>query len=49
MKEALLAAYFTDARNVADHAELRDVGAGPGLDAAAVEEVLGSREYADEV
>ena len=35
VKEALLAAYFTDARNVADHAELRDVAVGAGVDAGA--------------
>ena len=49
VKEALLAAYFIDARNVADHDELRDIVTGAGLDAAAVDRVLGSTEYADEV
>ena len=44
-KEALLAAYFTEARNVADHAVLRDVAVGAGLDAVRVDEVLGSREF----
>jgi predicted DsbA family dithiol-disulfide isomerase len=48
-KEALLAAYFTHARNVADHAVLREVAVSTGLDAARVEEVLGGDEYADEV
>ncbi len=49
VKEALLAAYFIDARNVADHDELRAIVTGAGIDAAAVDRVLGSTEYADEV
>jgi predicted DsbA family dithiol-disulfide isomerase len=49
VKEALLAAYFIDARNVADHDELRAIVTGAGLDAAAVDGVLGSTQYADEV
>ena len=49
VKEALLAAYFTDARNVADHAELRDVAVGAGVDPERVDAVLASEEYRDEV
>ena len=49
LKEALLSAYFTQARNVADHAELRAIAVGAGLDAEAVDRVLASDEYADEV
>lgn len=49
LKEALLAAYFSDARNVADHDELRVIAAAAGLEAGAVERVLGSNDYADEV
>jgi predicted DsbA family dithiol-disulfide isomerase len=49
VKEALLAAYFTEARNVADHGVLREVALVAGLDAARVEEVLGSREFEAEV
>jgi predicted DsbA family dithiol-disulfide isomerase len=49
LKEALLAAYFTRTENVADHAALREVAVGVGLDAGRVEEVLGSEEYLDEV
>ena len=49
VKEALLAAYFTEGRNVADHAVLRDVAQAAGLDAARVEEVLGSREFEADV
>lgn len=49
VKEALLAAYFVDARNVADHAELRDITVSAGLDAEAVDRVLGSEELTAEV
>ena len=49
LKEALLSAYFVEARNVADHAVLREVALGAGLDAAAVDRVLASDELADEV
>ena len=49
VKEALLAAYFTDARNVADHDELRAIVTGAGVDHASVDRVLGSTEHADEV
>ena len=49
VKEALLAAYFTEARNVADHAVLREVVVAAGLDAARVDEVLGSREFEADV
>ena len=49
VKEALLAAYFTQARNMADQAELRTVAVGAGLDPAAVDRVLASTEHADEV
>ena len=49
LKEALLSAYFVEARNVADHAVLREVAVGAGVDATAVDRVLGSDELADEV
>jgi predicted DsbA family dithiol-disulfide isomerase len=49
LKEALLAAYFTDARNVADHVELRDVAVSAGVDPERVDTVLASAEYLDEV
>jgi predicted DsbA family dithiol-disulfide isomerase len=49
LKEALLAAYFTQARNVADHAVLREIAVATGLDPDAVDRVLGSEEHADEV
>lgn len=46
---AFMLAYFTDARDVSDHAVLRDVAAGLGLDAARVDEVLASDEFGDTV
>jgi predicted DsbA family dithiol-disulfide isomerase len=49
VKEALLSAYFTEARNLADHAVLRDVAVVAGLDASRVDEVLGSREFEQDV
>ncbi|WP_439936585.1 DsbA family oxidoreductase [Nocardia sp. N13] len=49
VKEALLEAYFTHARNVADHRVLREVADATGLDPARVDEVLGSREFEQEV
>ncbi|KAA1425610.1 DsbA family oxidoreductase [Nocardioides antri] len=49
LKNALLLAYFDEARNVADHAVLREVAVGVGLDAARVDEVLAGEEYAADV
>ncbi|QNN52062.1 DsbA family oxidoreductase [Nocardioides mesophilus] len=49
LKEALLAAYFTRTENVADHDVLRKVAADTGLDAARVEQMLGSQEFTDDV
>ena len=49
LKEALLAAYFTDARSMGDHGVLRQVAREAGLDAARVDEVLSSEAYGDEV
>ena len=49
LKERLLASYFTDARNPADHAVLTDVAVGAGLRAERVAAVLGSEEFADDV
>jgi predicted DsbA family dithiol-disulfide isomerase len=45
LKEALLSAYFEDARDVSDHAVLREIAVAQGLDGARVDEVLASREY----
>ncbi len=49
VKEALLKAYFTDARNVADRAVLREVGVAAGLEAERVDEVLAGTEFTAEV
>ncbi|GAB4013351.1 DsbA family oxidoreductase [Nocardioides ultimimeridianus] len=49
LKERLLAAYFIDAANVADHEVLAKIAADAGLDAGRVSEVLGGTEFLDEV
>jgi predicted DsbA family dithiol-disulfide isomerase len=49
LKEALLAAYFTQARNVADHDTLKELAVAAGLDAQRVQEVLDSDEFAGQV
>jgi len=49
LAEALLHAYFAEARNVADHAELRRLATEAGLPEERVEEVLAGREFEDAV
>ena len=49
LKERLLAAYFTEAQNPADHAVLTRVAVAAGLPEDRVSQVLGSDEHADEV
>lgn len=49
LKHALLRAYFTEGRNVADHDTLAAIAADAGLPAEPVREVLASGAYADEV
>ncbi len=49
LKEALLAAYFLRAENVADHDVLARIAAGTGLDEVRVKEVLTTGEYAEAV
>jgi predicted DsbA family dithiol-disulfide isomerase len=49
LKEALLSAYFEQARDVGDHEVLADVAGRAGLDEARVREVLAGDEYADAV
>ncbi|MGH9085024.1 MAG: DsbA family protein, partial [Acidimicrobiales bacterium] len=49
LKEALLRAYFTDGRDVADHEVLADVAAAAGLDRAEAGAVLASDRYGAEV
>jgi predicted DsbA family dithiol-disulfide isomerase len=49
LKEALLAAYFVETENVADHDVLVRIAGAAGLPEPRVREVLGSDEYADAV
>lgn len=49
LKEALLSAYFEQARNVGDHDVLTEIAVAAGLDEARVRGVLASQEYADAV
>ena len=49
LKEALLAAYFEQVANVADHETLTGIAAQVGLDPARVREVLVGEEYAEAV
>jgi predicted DsbA family dithiol-disulfide isomerase len=49
LKHALLRAYFTEGRNVSDHATLADIAAGAGLSADEAREVLAGDAHADEV
>lgn len=49
LKEALLAAYFVQTENVADHDTLSRIATEAGLDPHRVREVLESDEYADAV
>jgi predicted DsbA family dithiol-disulfide isomerase len=49
LKEGLLAAYFTHARNVADHDVLREVAVEAGLDPARISDVLAGDDYREAV
>ena len=49
LKHALLRAYFSEGRDVSDHATLVDVAAAAGLPAERAREILASDAYADEV
>jgi predicted DsbA family dithiol-disulfide isomerase len=49
LKKALLAAYFTQGRNMEDHEVLAQAAADAGLDARRAREVLASGAYAQEV
>jgi predicted DsbA family dithiol-disulfide isomerase len=49
LKHALLRAYFSEGRNVADREVLAAVAEGVGLDVQRAREVLASGEYGDEV
>jgi predicted DsbA family dithiol-disulfide isomerase len=48
-EEALFLAYFTEGKNIADHAVLADMGAAIGLDPVALRLALDSDAYAEEV
>ncbi|QNP39990.1 DsbA family oxidoreductase [Lysobacter solisilvae (ex Woo and Kim 2020)] len=48
LKHALLRAYFTDGRNVSDHAVLADVAAGVGLPVERAHAILAGDDYAAE-
>src|SRR5690606_950077 len=49
LKHALLRAYFTEGRNVGDHATLLEIATGVGLPADRGREILAGDAYADEV
>jgi len=49
LKQALLAAYFTDGRDVSSHDVLVDVAAAVGLDATEARRVLDENRYAQDV
>ena len=49
LKHALLQAYFSEGRNVADHATLVDIASGAGFDAERAQAILASDDYAAEV
>lgn len=49
LKHALLCAYFSEGRNVADHPTLVEVAASAGLDAARAGAILDSDEFAADV
>ena len=49
LKHALLQAYFSEGRNVSDHATLVDIASAAGFDAARAAAILGSDEYAADV
>jgi predicted DsbA family dithiol-disulfide isomerase len=49
LKHALLRAYFTEGRNVSDHATLVEIAAGAGLPADRAREILAGDEFAGEV
>jgi predicted DsbA family dithiol-disulfide isomerase len=49
IEERLFKAYFTEGKNIADHAVLAELGTEAGLDREAVQQMLESNSYADEV
>jgi predicted DsbA family dithiol-disulfide isomerase len=49
LKRALLRAYFSEGRDVSDHATLEEIAASVGLPAERAREILASGTYAEEV
>ncbi len=49
LAERLFAAYFTEGRDIADHAELTSIGVAAGLDAEEAALLLGSTEFGEHV
>ena len=49
LKHALLQAYFSEGRNVSDHATLVDIASDAGFEAERAQAILASNEYAAEV
>ena len=49
LKRALLKAYFTEGRDVADHDTLVEIAVSVGLDAVRAREILASGEFAEDV
>ncbi|MEG3048670.1 MAG: DsbA family oxidoreductase [Thermomonas sp.] len=49
LKHALLQAYFSEGRNVSDHATLVDIASAAGFDTARAAAILASSEYAEDV
>jgi len=49
LKESLMSAYFEEARDLSDHAVLREIATRAGLDGRRVDEVLAGDAYADAV
>jgi predicted DsbA family dithiol-disulfide isomerase len=49
MEERLFRAYFTEGKNIADHATLLELAADIGLEKEQVEKVLASRAFTEEV
>jgi predicted DsbA family dithiol-disulfide isomerase len=49
MEERLFRAYFTEGKNIADHATLVELGTETGLGPATIKDILQGNQYADEV
>lgn len=49
VEEALFSAYFTEGKDIGNHAVLAEIGAAAGLDAAAVRAMLASDDFSEAV